>query len=230
MLRTSIVTAACLLLISASAYAQTDCAVAPDATTVEHLDGAGHHHDDHMFGVLPNYTTVERASSAPAVNVRKKFKMASLNTFDPYVYPFVGVVATFTRNYGGAASGYLKQYAASLTDNATGNLLTTAVLPSLLHQDPRYFERGAGSFLGRVAYAASRSVVARSDTGHSQFNFSEISGNAIAAEISNAYYPAADRTVTATLSRWGMQVMWDTLSNELKEFWPDVRHRLHRHS
>jgi hypothetical protein len=180
-----------------------------------------------MFGILPNNTTVENQSQVPPVGVREKFKMASMNTFDPYVYPFVGAIATLNRSYGSNMGEYFEQYAASLTDNMTGNFLTTAVLPSVLHQDPRYFELGSGGFLHRFAYAASRSIVTRSDRGHAQFNVSELAGNGIAAGISNLYYPSADRTLTATLSRWGMQVMWDTLSNELKEFWPDVRQKLH---
>jgi len=181
----------------------------------------------HMFGVLPNYATVENAAAVTAITTRQKFRMASLNTFDPYVYPFVGAVATLNRTYGPGESGYVKQYAASLADNAIGNFLTTAVLPSVFHQDPRYFERGSGGFFSRIAYAASRSVVTRGDSGRAQFNISEIAGNGMAAGLSNIYYPVAARTVTSTLSRWGMQVLWDTLSNELKEFWPDVRQRLH---
>ncbi len=181
----------------------------------------------HMFGVLPNYTTVEGAKVYAPVAAGQKFRMAALNTFDPYVYPFVAFVASMSRNYGPGGSGYLKQYAASMTDNSVGNYLTTAVLPAALHQDPRYFERGTGGFLHRAAYAASRSIVTHNDSGRAQFNLSEIGGNAIAAGVSNFYYPSADRTVTGTLTRWGMQVMWDTLSNELKEFWPDVRRKLH---
>jgi opacity protein-like surface antigen len=181
-----------------------------------------------MFGVLPNYATVEGPTEVPPISASQKFKLASLNTFDPYVYPFVGVVAAMNRDSGAHGVGYAKQYAVSFTDNSVGNLLTSAVLPSVLHQDPRYFQRGSGGFLGRLAYAASRSVVTRGDAGHAQFNVSEIGGNAIAAGLSNLYYPATERTVTGTLSRWGMQVMWDTLSNELKEFWPDVRRKLHR--
>src|SRR5262249_51564060 len=94
---------------------------------------------DHMFGVLPNYSTVEDPTDVAPIGPGAKFKMASQNTFDPYVYPFVGFVATLNHTYGSGASGYLKQYAASLTDNSVGNVLTTAVLPSVLHQDPRYF-------------------------------------------------------------------------------------------
>jgi hypothetical protein len=198
-----------------------------NSEAVEQGGTTGSRPGNHMFGVLPNYSTVENATDITAVGARAKLTMASLNTFDPYVYPFVGFQATLNHTYGSGASGYLKQYVASLTDNATGNFLTTAVLPSILHQDPRYFERGSGSVLSRVAYAASRSVVTRSDAGQLQFNLSEIGGNAIAAGISNLYYPAAEHSVTGTLTRWGMQVMWDTLSNELKEFWPDVRRKLH---
>jgi hypothetical protein len=180
-----------------------------------------------MFGVLPNYSTVEDPTAIAPISAGLKFKLAALNTFDPYVYPFVGAVAAINRDFGPDGAGYLKQYAVSLTDNSMGNFLTSAVLPSLFHQDPRYFQRGSGGFLGRLAYAASRSVVTRGDSGHAQFNVSELGGNAIAAGLSNLYYPSAERTLTETLSRWGMQVMWDTLSNELKEFWPDVRRKLH---
>jgi len=189
----------------------------------EHKGSSG----SHMFGVLPNYMTVERAGNIPPISARQKFKLASLGTFDPYVYPFVALVASLNESYGSGARGYFKQYTASLTDTVTGNFMTTAVLPSMLGQDPRYFERGAGGFLHRAAYAASRTVITRGDSGRPQFNASEIGGNAAAAALSNVYYPSADRTMTATLSRWGLQMMWDALSYELKEFWPDVRRRIH---
>jgi hypothetical protein len=182
-----------------------------------------------MFGVLPNYATVEHPARIDPISAGQKFKMMSMNTFDPYVYPFIGFEAMLNDTYGSGGSAYLKQYLTSFTDNSTGNFFTTGVLPSLLHQDPRYFQRGSGRILGRVGYAASRSVITRGDSGHAQFNFSEIGGNAVAAGISNLYYPEHDRTLNDTLSRWGMQVMWDTLSSELKEFWPDFRRMLHHH-
>ena len=87
---------------------------------------------------------------------------------------------------------------------------------------------GTGGFWRRAAYAASRSVVTRR-RDRLQFNVSEIGGNAAAAGLSNLYYPADNRSVAATLDRWQTQVMWDTLSNELKEFWPDLRRALLHH-
>jgi len=210
--------------------------IVPDETGTSSVDipdaaaqaDVGGREDKRMFGVLTNYATVEHPTTIEPISAGQKFKMMSMNTFDPYVYPFIGFVAILNDTYGSGGSAYLKQYVTSLTDNSTGNFLTTGVLPSVLHQDPRYFQRGSGRLLGRVGYAASRSVITRGDSGHAQFNFSEIGGNAIAAGISNFYYPQNDRTLTDTLSRWGMQVMWDTLSSELKEFWPDVRRFLHR--
>ena len=186
--------------------------------------------DPHMFGIFPNHATVEDEPDAPPVSTRQKFAMASENTFDPWVYPFIGVVASMNHSFGPGVSGFAKQYAASLTDNMTGNFLTSAALPSLLHQDPRYFELGSGGVWRRAGYAASRIVVTRGDSGAPQFNVSELGGNMLAASISNVYYPAANRTLTGTLSRWGMQLLWDTLSNEMKEFWPDIRQRLHHQS
>jgi hypothetical protein len=181
-----------------------------------------------MFGVLPNYATVEGASTITPISSRQKFTLAKMNSLDPFLYPFVGVVAAIERQYGPGLGGYAKQYVASFTDNTVGNVMTTAVLPSLLKQDPRYFQRGQGSVLGRMGYSASRLLVTHGDSGRAQFNLSEVGGNAFAATVSNAYYPMDERSLSDTISRWGMQLMWDGLSNELKEFWPDVRRKLER--
>jgi hypothetical protein len=188
-----------------------------------------------IFGVLPNYATVEHQELAvPPITVKQRFRLGALDSFDVFVYPFVGFTAGLADlkkeepSWQNGAAGYGKHYAAAFADNTIGNMMTTAVVPSLMRQDPRYFVRGEGGFWHRAAYAASRSLVTRGSTGAPQFNISEIGGNGIAAAVSNLYYPPGNRTTSDTMQRWGMQVMWDTLSNELKEFWPDIRHALHR--
>jgi hypothetical protein len=193
------------------------------------------HGPDRIFGVLPNYTTVtDRAHAAP-VDTKQTFVMAAWSSFDPYVFPFVGVVAGIAQatnqepSWGGGAAAYGRRYAMAFGDNTIGNFMTTAVLPTALHQDPRYFVLGSGGFLHRFGYAASRSVVTRSRDGRREFNASEIGGNAIAAILSNTYHPVEDRDVSTTAYRMGSQIMWDTLSNEMKEFWPDIRQRLRHH-
>ena len=185
-----------------------------------------------IFGVLPNYSTIERDTNVPPVTTKSTFKMFALGSFDPYVFPFVAFTAGIAQldndepSWGRGAGGYGKRYATAFSDNTIGNFMTTAVAPTLLHQDPRYFVLGEGSVLRRAGYALSRSVVTRTRAGRRTFNLSEIGGNAVAAGISNAYHPPEDRTWSGTASRWGMQVMWDTLTNELKEFWPDIRRKI----
>ena len=184
--------------------------------------------------MLPNYTTVEGAKRIQPVSTKQMFHMASLDSFDPPVFPFVAFTTWLAQvegeeaSWGGGVKAYEKRYATTFSDDVIATFLTTGVMPTLLHQDPRYFELGEGRAWHRAGYAATRSLVTLSRSGHSQFNYSDVIGNGIAASASNLYHPAEDRTVSATVSRWGTQMMWDVLSDELKEFWPDIRRKIHK--
>jgi hypothetical protein len=151
------------------------------------------------------------------------------------VYPLYGFVAGVAQvrndppEWGGGVKGYTKRYGAGFIDNTLCSIIGTGVLPALLKQDPRYYQGHATGFLPRFGYAAKASVVTKSRiTGHPQFNVSEVAGTFLVASAGNLYYPEAQRTMTDTLTRWGMQAMWDSVSNELKEFWPDIKKKLHR--
>ena len=126
-------------------------------------------------------------------------------------------------SYGQGLKGYAKRYGTSYADAGIATTMTTSVFPSLLRQDPRYFQLGKGSILHRSLYSLSRIFVTRGDSGNRQFNASEILGNLGAAGISNAYHPKDDRSIGNTLSVWGTDIMWDTTGNVAKEFWPDIR-------
>jgi hypothetical protein len=130
--------------------------------------------------------------------------------------------------YGQGAIGYAKRYGSSFADNTDENFWVGAILPSLFHQDPRYYQLGKGSIPHRAFYAMSRIFVTRTDFGSYQFNTSEIAGSAISSGISNIYHPAGDRTFTNTMSVWWTQIGWDTVSNEAKEFWPDIRRKIRK--
>jgi hypothetical protein len=107
--------------------------------------------------------------------------------------------------------------------------MTGAILPSLLHQDPRYYQLGHGSFKHRLGYAISRLFVTRSDSGRQEFNASEVLGSATSATIATyTYHPAEDRTLANTLSVWGTQLGWDSVAISLKEFWPDIRRKVQK--
>jgi len=89
----------------------------------------------------------------------------------------------------------------ALKNTGIDTLMTTSVFPTLLHQDPRYFQLGTGSAWHRAKYSVSRIFVTRADNGKTQFNYSEIVGNA-AAGISNTYHPEYQRDFGNTMSVW----------------------------
>ena len=215
--------AACLCLCQAfPAFAQEPPPPNQPASEAEAAD----QRPGRLFGVLPNVATVEEGVAASPVTTKQGFTFATEDSFDKVVFPFVAVVAKL--GVGQPSEPYWKRYTTALADNTAGNFMVTAVLPAVFHQDPRYFVLGTGSIWHRAYYAASRTVVTRSRDGRPQFNVSEIGGNALAGLFSDAYYPAAERSASKTLARAGSQVMWDTLSAEAKEFWPDIRRTLHR--
>jgi hypothetical protein len=189
--------------------------------------------NDRLFYALPNFLTVENAGKAPPLTTGQKFKVVARSSFDPVEFAYIGFLAGISQaqnsepGFGQGAEGYAKRYGASFADTINENFLTAAILPSLLKQDPRYFQLGKGGFWHRTGYAVSRVFITRTDSGKSQFNYSEVAGSAIAAGISTTYHPASDRSFGNTMSIWGTQVGWDTLTFVVKEFWPDVRRKIH---
>jgi hypothetical protein len=190
--------------------------------------------NDRLFFVLPNYLTVENAKKIPPLTTGQKFKLVALGTFDPIEYPYVGVLAAIDQaentdpSFRQGLKGYAKRYGAAYADTAIENFMVGGVFPSLLHQDPRYYQLGKGGFWRRAGHAALQIFITRSDSGKKQFNYSELAGSAVAAALSNTYHPPADRNVLNSANIWVTQIWGDAVSFELKEFWPDIRRKLHK--
>ena len=190
---------------------------------------------DRLFFTLPNFLTLENADQVPPLTAGQKFKVVARSSFDYVQYPWYGFLAGISQaensepGYGQGAAGYGKRFGASTADGTLENFLTSAVFPSLLRQDPRFFQSGRGSFLHRTGYAVSRVIVTRTDSGHSQVNYSEIFGSALGAGISTySYHPHADKTLRNSAKVWGSQVGYDTITYVVKEFWPDIRRKIRK--
>jgi hypothetical protein len=179
----------------------------------------------HLFDGLPNHAPAQGGSTPSRLSATRLLHMAALSAVGPYGFPVVGVVSSLDHTPG---LTFTQRYATAWANKALGTALTTAVMPLATGQDPRYVVSGTGSLARRLGYAASRSVITADGSGHAQFNVSEIGGSAMAAALSNLYAPSTERTMTGTLTRWGMQLVWHTLSNELHEYWPDIRAKLQR--
>jgi hypothetical protein len=194
--------------------------------------------NDRLFFALPNFLTLENADKVPPLTTKQKFAVVTRSSFDYIQVPWYAFLAGVSQaensepGYGQGAAGYGKRFGAAAADGTIENYWTSAILPSVFKQDPRFFQLGKGSFWHRTFYAMSRIVVTRSDSGSSQFNVSEVFGSAIAAGISTySYHPHADKTLSNTASVWGSQIGYDTVTIVLKEFWPDIRRKLtHKNS
>lgn len=187
-----------------------------------------------LLGVVTNYTTVETQDHIGRLPAATKFKLTAKTMTDPITVSFIGAIALLgqARNsdptYGQGFAGYDKRFATFYADTGIGTLMTSSVFPTVLHQDPRYFQLGRGGFRRRFVHAAASILVARSDSGEVQINYSQVVGNAVAAGISNAYHPESQRTLGNTVHIWGTDTLLNMVCNEAKEFWPDVRRKLRK--
>jgi hypothetical protein len=210
-----------LLWLAGTALAQSDSAI---PATPE---------DKRVFGVIPNNRTTENALPFTPISARRKMTIAYKDSFDWPVIPASAAFATLYQledqnpSFGQGMAGYAKRFATSYGDQMIGNMMTEGIMPSLMHEDPRYFRLGEGTKGGRVKYALTRIFITRTDSGHRRFNFSEVGGNSIAVAVSNAWYPDT-RNVADNAEKLGIQLATDAFSNVLKEFWPDVKRYLQR--
>src|SRR6267378_1128928 len=188
--------------------------------------------NDRIFEVLPNYGTVENAKELPPMTTGQKFRLATAGVFDWGSYPFNGILAGIAqakndpKEWGQGWGAFGKRYGESFADNSIGTYMTTAIFPSMLREDPRYYQMGKGRFVHRAYHAINRLFVVRTDSGHERFNYSESFGNAAAATISNIYHVPSDRTASRTATTFAFLILYDGMNNELKEFWPDIRRKV----
>ncbi len=193
--------------------------------------------NDRILWMMPNFLTVENAGNIPPLAPAEKFKTVARGIFDPFEFLLIGFVAGLGQAsdsdhaYGQGAQGYAKRYATAYGDNAIENFMASAVFPTVLHQDPRFYQLGHGGFLKRTGHALGRVLTTRSDSGRNEINYSELAGALSAAAVSTyGYHPHNERSVGTVLSVWGTQMSYDAATFMIKEFWPDLRRKSAKNS
>jgi hypothetical protein len=207
--------------------------------------------NDRLFFTLPNFLTIENAGKVPPLTTKQKLSVVVRGSFDYVQFPWYAFLSGISQaensepGYGQGWEGYGKRFGSAFADGTIENFMTGAILPSLLHQDPRYFQSGHGSFTHRTFYAMSRNLITRGDSGKHEFNFSEVVGGVISASISTySYHPkghyvttttpgmlhyiSSDRTLANTAKVWGTQYAYDSITLVVKEFWPDIRRKIRK--
>jgi hypothetical protein len=192
----------------------------PEALAEEQVQMEMH---QRVLGVLPDYYT-SYDWNAVRMYPKQKFQLGFHSEIDWVSLGIIGAEAGVEQYYGRfpewgtGAAGYAKRYAAAYATDFTGTMISDVALPSLLHQDPRYFFKGSGSFGSRAVYAISRAVICRGDNGHSEFDYSRVLGNIAAGGLSNLYYPASDRGAGLTFSNAAIDLAANASTNLIREF------------
>jgi hypothetical protein len=175
-----------------------------------------------VLGIFPNFYVVYNRDAVP-LTTKLKFRLATKVSIDPVTVLGVATYAGINQagnvpDYGQGAKGYAQRFGAAYADDLTNILIGGAILPSLLHQDPRYFYLGTGTKKSRVLYAITRPFVCKGDNGRWQPNYSSMGGDLASSAISNAYYPASNRGAGLVFGNFLINTGERALANVAQEF------------
>ncbi len=176
-----------------------------------------------VLGFIPNFYVTYEPDPAPLVP-RQKFQLALRSVTDPITFVAVGLLAGVEQasddfgGYGQGAEGYAKRYGAAYANVFAGTMIGSAILPSLLKQDPRYFYRGTGSTKSRLLYALGNAVIAKGDNKKWQPNYSGIIGSFAEGGISYIYTPENDRSTSAFMQNSLIRIAESAVAGVFQEF------------
>ncbi|MFZ0743706.1 MAG: hypothetical protein WAM85_04830 [Terracidiphilus sp.] len=185
-----------------------------------------------ILGIIPNFRSVNTDVKLPPQSVKEKFLTATDDSFDYSSFFIPAALAAYsmgtraTPEFGEGAVGYGRYLWHAAVDQTSENYMVEFVVPVITREDTRFYTLGRGGFLKRTGYALSRAVITRSDSGHEVFNLSEVVGAGASAGISTLYYPSRERSIGNVGTEWGLDIGIDAASFMVKEFWPDINHRL----
>ena len=188
-----------------------------------------------VLGFIPNFFVSYVADPVP-LNSKQKFELAWKSVIDPFTFVGVAALAGVQQGtddfsgYGQGMEGYAKRFGAAYADVLSGTFIGSAILPSVLKQDSRYFYKGTGSTRSRIWYALGSTVICKGDNKRWQPNYSNVLGSFATGGISYLYYPASDRdpvglVVQNSLIRLGEGAFENVLQEfVIRKFTPRLQH------
>lgn len=203
-----------------------------DAQNTEEKNQGQEHHRRLLGLVVPAHNVVNDPT-APPLSVHQKFAIFYRGTYASNQWAAVAVSAGISQadddlsGYGQGMQGYGKRFGAYLADANAATFFGKSLLPSMLHDDPRYFRMGPGEgFSRRLVHAVLSPEWTRRDNGSYRVNYSNLLGNLFGASFSNLYYPDTDRSAGDTFARAGTITASNSLNGIFHEFWPDIQNKL----
>ena len=223
------------VLASSSSAPQTDDTPAVNTLTAGNTETKPLPQPKRILGIMPNYRAVSAGVKPPPATPRQAFTIATRQSFDYSAFVFVGLTSAIAEGenshpaLGKGIPGFWAYSWRGWVDKTDGNYWVVWALPTVLHEDERYYALGRGPVLKRAAYAVSRVFVTPDYNGHLTINGAELIGRGVAQGISTTYYPSSDRTVSELATKYSYALLRDAATNTFRELWPDIAvHVLHR--
>jgi len=172
---------------------------------------------------IPNLYVTYEPHPEP-LTAKMKFRLAYKSLTNPYFFGRTAAWAGVQQardnpsEWQQGAKGYGKRLGAGFADGITGGLISNAILPSLLHQDPRYFYQGTGTKKSRALHAMWAPFVCKGDNGAWQPNYSQLGGSLISYSISTAYYPQSNRSAGHVFQTFGIDMGLHVVGSLAQEF------------
>jgi hypothetical protein len=200
---------------------QTSITVTPESSEEIATEQVKTEERQRGFAIIPNFYAVYTPDPAP-LTAKLKFTLALRVVRDPFTLGGVALVAgigqaTDDPSYVQGAKGYAERFGVNYANSFTDVMLYGAVLPSLLHQDPRFFYQ-EGTSKSRAVHAISSLVITKGDDGRLQPNYSGLGGDLASAAVSNLYYPKANRGVGLVFERFALNSAIHVAVRLLDEF------------
>lgn len=176
-----------------------------------------------VLRLIPNFYTVYSSQNAVPLTAKLKFQLAMRVSVDPVTVTGVAFLAGVrqaggTPNYGQGAKAYGQRVGAEAAAGFSDILIGGAILPSLLHQDPRYFYQGTGTTRSRLGHALGAPFICRGDNGRVQPNYSSIGGDLASSALMNTYYPQSNRGAGLVFGQFAISTAERELSGVMQEF------------
>jgi hypothetical protein len=190
-----------------------------------------------ILGIIPNFqTTNDVPAEQEPLTVKEKYVLAWHQSVDISAHfgnlfqAALQQASNGQPHYGQGWGPFAQRFGAEEADQVTSSFFIFGFLPHILHEDPRYFRKAKGSAWSRIRYAATRTVITRTDSGNPAFNTPQVLGQLLQQGISTSYYAAQDRSVSGVFQNWGINLAYNSAYNILKEYYPDfLRVVFHRH-
>ncbi len=188
-----------------------------------------------ILDLMPNYQAVSAGAHPLPATPKEAFKIATDNSFDYSAFMFAGLTSLLAEDddshptLGKGIGGFWAYSWRGFLDKTDGNYWVEFVMPTLLHEDERYYAMGHGKIWKRAVYASTRVLITPNYHGRNTVNAAQLGGTGIAEAISVFYYPSSTRTAGAVAEKYGYALLRDATTNTFREFWPNINAYVFHH-